>query len=121
MVPGVSALGRVVAWMSRIEWRGILRGLRPGRVERSGAGANLHLHLQTEDTERPGETWDVSIVVRLRDEQDEDQWMRSLMMGLADALGHELGEAVAIDGAPVASIHDRPRVWPWRPLDMEET
>ena len=116
----MSALGRVTAYLSRIEWRGLLTGLRPARVERSGSATLVHLKFVLPDTDAPGETWETLIVVRLRDDETEERWTRRMLDGLADAIGHELGEAMHLDGRPVASPHTKPRVWPWRTADREE-
>lgn len=116
----MSDLGRVTAYLSRLEWRGLLTGLRPSRVERSGSATLVHLRFELPDTDAPGSTWQTLIVVRLRDGETEDQWTRRMLDGLADAIGHELGEALHVDGRPAASPHTQPRVWPWRPTDRQE-
>ena len=116
----MSALGRATAYLSRIEWRGLLTGLRPAKRERSGSGTLVHLKFAVPDTDAPGETWETLIVVRLRDDETEDQWTRRMLDGLADAIGHELGEGIWIDGRPAASPHTKPRVWPWRTADRSE-
>ena len=116
----MSGLGRVAAYLSRIEWRGILSGVRPSAVGRSSGRTSVVLELTTEDTLRPGEEWRCQITVQLRDSDPEDRWTRQLLEAIADALGHELGEALWLDGRPVASPHQRPRIWPWRVTDREE-
>jgi len=116
-----AAIGRVTAFLARLEWRGILAALRPARVVRGGSSTVIELELETGDSAQPGERWVLRIVVRLPDSQTDQQWSRRILAALADAMGHELGEAVWLDGHPVGSPHDRPLVWPWRVADREET
>ena len=114
-----SALGRVTAYLSRLQWRGILAGLGPRSVRHHGSATSVVLELTTEDTLHPGEEWRCEITVRLPDDADETAWTRRLLEAIGDALGHELGEAIWLDGQPVASPHARPLIWPWRVTDRE--
>lgn len=116
----MSAVGRITAYLARLEWRGILAGLRPAKVTRQGLSMLVELQLEVDDSERPGERWTTTIVARLRDDETDEVWTRRLLEALADALGHELGEALLLDGKPVASPHERPRIWPWRATDRSE-
>lgn len=116
-----AALGRVTAWVSRLSWRGILAGVRIGSVSRRSRSSLVVLRWSVPDTEAPtpGATWLTEVVVPLPDDESEAAWNRRLLVALADAIGHELGEAARLDGAPLASPHERPAVWPWRVQDRE--
>ncbi len=112
----MTARERIADFLGRIQWRGVMAGTRAKPVGRETA----ELRFWTEDTEHPGERWDVQVTVRLPAKETEQQWSRRLLLALADALAHELGEAVVLDGAPLASPHSRPRLWPWVSRETEE-
>lgn len=78
--------GRTAAYLSRLEWRGPLAGLRPTSARRQGAATLLTYRLQP----------DVEITVRLRDAETEAEWSRRLLLAVQSAVGH--GTTLWLDG-----------------------
>lgn len=115
----MTPLERATAWADRLSLRGMLADARVVKVERAGGACHLHVHWTTEDSEKPGNPWWRPVVVLLRDDEGEDVWNRHLVEQVADIVGHELGEAIQLDGRPIADPHARPLVWPWRARDRE--
>jgi hypothetical protein len=115
-------LSRVAAYLDRLSFVGILSGARVSGVVRArGARAcDVTLCWVVPHTSGDG-TFAVLVPVRLRDEVLESAWDRAVLEALADATGHELGEAVRRNGLPIADPHLRPRVWPWRVTDRESS
>jgi hypothetical protein len=113
-----AALGRITAYVSRLSFAGLLERCRVSGVRRGSGRSHVSLVWSLPDSTAPG-AWDASVTVALPDSETDDEWTRRLLAAIADVAGHEIGEAVLVDGAPVASPHDKPRVWPWRVQDRE--
>lgn len=114
-----SAFQRVSAFSARLCFRGLLENCTIGALKRSGRGYRLSLRWTLPDAEGEGE-WITEVIVLLPDAESEEQWLRRLSLALSDATGHELGEAVTLDGVPLASPRLRPMAWLWRPQDNSE-
>jgi hypothetical protein len=115
-----TALGRVAAYLSRLQFVGLLDGIRvAGAVHHHGA-TDVALAWTLPDVVREGQRHEATIAVRLPDAGSEQEWDRAVLAGVADCVGHEVGESVLRDGWRVADPHARPRVWPWRARDRTE-
>jgi hypothetical protein len=115
-------LSRVARYLEGVSFAGVLARAKVERVKPHGARwAELSIVWPVPDTDGSDSEWQARVVVRLREGGDEASWDRALLEGLADQLGHELGEAVQREGRPLADPHQRPRVWPWRATDRESS
>lgn len=82
-------LGRVTAFLSRLKFDGVVRGVRPVRVERSELSSWVTFGVGLGDSF-------ATLVVRLRDADDQEHWYRCVLVALEEAVGVDLAQSVVL-------------------------